>query len=541
MHNHATLLDFFNKNIKTGAVLKVVMTANRPDGIAILDYGGQYCHLIARRVREMNVYSEILPSDATSQDILKLAKVMKTKGIILSGSPHSVNRDNAPKLDPSILELDLPVLGLCYGLQLLAKMYGGVLRKGDFREYGITKIYIEHPEGVLEGMEKIEEVWMSHGDTVYKAPENFRTLAYTEACPVAAMKHKDKPFFGLQWHPEVVHTKHGKDMLRNFIFNICKCSPNWKPLDTIDEAVVKIKNTVGNSSAIIALSGGVDSSVAAALAGRALGERLTAVHVDHGLMRRNESEEVEKAFKDKEIKLVVVTSRERFLKRLKEVTDPEEKRKIIGEEFIRVFEEEARKVGAEYLIQGTIYPDRIESGITKNSDTIKTHHNVGGLPPHMEFRLVIDPLQDLYKDEVRALGERLDLPHNLIWRQPFPGPGLAVRIMGQVTPEKLEVLRWADAIVCEEIETHHFSDELWQYFAVLTNTKSTGVKGDERAYGWTIAIRVVESVDAMTANFSKLPWQVLERISNRIGNEVPSVTRVVYDITHKPPATIEWE
>jgi GMP synthase (glutamine-hydrolysing) len=512
-----------------------------PDGIIILDYGGQYCHLIARRVRENNVYSEILPSDATAKDIQKLSRVMITKGIILSGSPHSVNRRDALKLDESVLELDLPILGLCYGLQLLADMYGGELRKGRIREYGITYVNIDSPEGVLEGMNDVEQVWMSHGDTVFKAPESFKVLAHTDACPVAAMKHKENPIYGLQWHPEVVHTKRGKEMLRNFIFNVCGCSPNWKPVDTIDESVAKIKEAVGANRAIIALSGGVDSSVAAAIAGIALGEKLVAVHVDHGLMRMNESQEAESAFTDRGLELVIVNAQDRFLSRLKGVTDPEEKRKIIGEEFIRVFEEEARKIGAEYLIQGTIYPDRIESGITKDSDTIKTHHNVGGLPMNIDFKEVIDPLQDLYKDEVRALGNQLGLPEELVLRQPFPGPGLAVRLIGEVTPEKLEVLRKADSIVCQEIEALPLSGELWQYFAVLTNTKSTGVKGDERAYGWTVAIRVVESVDAMTANFSKLPWEVLEKISNRIGNEIPQVTRVVYDVTHKPPATIEWE
>jgi len=376
---------------------------------------------------------------------------------------------------------------------------------------------------------------------VSRAPRGFRALAHTDRAPVAAMKHEKKPIYGLQWHPEVAHTEHGAEMLRNFVFKVCVCKPNWRPLDRVEEAVKAIRSKVGDGKAIIALSGGVDSSVAAAIAGMALGERLVAVHVDQGLMRMNESDGVEEAFRGRGVNLVVVHAKERFLRRLRGVKDPEEKRKIIGEEFIRVFEDEARKVGAEYLIQGTIYPDRIESGITRNSDTIKTHHNVGGLPLQMEFKAIIDPLQDLYKDEVRALGERLGLTRELVWRQPFPGPGLAVRVMGFVTEEKLEALRKADSIVVEEVEKHSFKERLWQYFAVLTDTMSTGVKGDERAYGWTIAVRIVESVDAMTANFSKAPWDVLECISNRIGNEVPGVTRVVYDITHKPPSTIEWE
>jgi GMP synthase (glutamine-hydrolysing) len=514
-------------------------TKDLPDGIAILDFGGQYCHLIARRVRELNVYSEILPSDAKRADIEALSSVMNLRGIIFSGSPSSVKSLDALTLDPEILEVGVPVLGLCYGLQLLANMHGGKLEKS--REYGVTKAYVDEPIGVLEGLQTCEMVWMSHGDTVFEAPKGWKPLAHTERAPVAAMVQPEKQIWGLQWHPEVVHTEHGKEMLSNFVIKVCKAEPNWRPLDAVEKAVEKIKETVRDGRAIIALSGGVDSSVAAALAARALGERLMAVHVDQGLMRLNESEEVYEAFKDRGLKLEVVDAKERFIKRLDGVVDPEEKRKIIGEEFIRVFEEKAHKFGADYLIQGTIYPDRIESGITKNSDTIKTHHNVGGLPSLMDFKEVIDPLGDLYKDEVRDLGERLGLPKEVVWRQPFPGPGLAVRIIGAVTEEKLDVLRRADAIVVEEVEKHPFSEGLWQYFAVLTDTKSTGVKGDERAYGYTVAVRIVESVDAMTANFSFAPWEVLERISNRIGNEIPSVTRIVYDITHKPPSTIEWE
>ncbi len=513
----------------------------KPDGIVILDFGGQYCHLIARRIREMNVYSEILSCDASPEEIEVLGGVMRVRGIILSGSPASVRREDAPKLDEGVLGLGLPVLGLCYGHQLIAHMHGGEVRRGERREYGITEAFIDRPVGVLREMAPVERVWMSHGDTVFSVPDEFEVLAHTEVSPVAAFRHRSRPLHGLQWHPEVVHTEKGREMLRNFVFDICGCQPNWRPEDAVERAVREIREAVGGSKAVIALSGGVDSSVAAALAAKALGDRLVAVHVDHGLMRMNESEAVRETFRELGVDLVVVRARRRFLDRLKGVVDPEEKRKIIGEEFIRVFEAEARRTGAEYLIQGTIYPDRIESGFRRHSDKIKTHHNVGGLPLNIEFKAVIEPLRDLYKDEVRALGARLGLPEAIVRRQPFPGPGLAVRIVGEVTEEKLELLRRADAVVCEEVEASGLSEEVWQYFAVLTDTKSTGVKGDERAYGWTVAVRIVESVDGMTAGFSKAPWDLLERISTRITNEVPEVTRVVYDITHKPPSTIEWE
>ncbi|MFQ6053013.1 MAG: glutamine-hydrolyzing GMP synthase, partial [Candidatus Bathyarchaeia archaeon] len=433
-----------------------------------------------------------------------------------------------------------PVLGLCYGHQLLAHIHGGEVRRGSKREYGVTEAHIRRPVGVLRGMGPVERVWMSHGDTVFSVPEGFEVLARTEVSPVAAFRHRSKRLHGLQWHPEVVHTERGREMLGNFAFDICGCRPSWRPGDTVERAVREIREAVGGSRAIIALSGGVDSSVAA-LAAEALGERLVVVHVDNGLMRMDESETVEETFRKLGVNLVVARARRRFLTRLRGVVDPEEKRRIVGEEFIRVFEEEARRTGAEYLIQGTIYPDRIESGFRRHSDKIKTHHNVGGLPVNIEFKAVLEPLRDLYKDEVRRLGARLGLPDSIVGRQPFPGPGLAVRIVGEVTEEKLEVLRRADAIVCEEVEASGLAEEVWQYFAVLTGAKSTGVKGDERAYGWTVGVRIVESVDGMTASFRKAPWDLLERISTRITNEVPEVTRVVYDITHKPPSTIEWE
>jgi GMP synthase (glutamine-hydrolysing) len=515
--------------------------SEKPDGIVILDFGGQYSHLIARRVREMNVYSEILPCDATVGEIRAMDATMNVKGIILSGSPASLRLEDSPRLAEGVLVMGLPILGLCYGHQLISHMHGGEVKRGEKREYGITDAAIDRPEGVLEGMAPVERVWMSHGDTVFTLPDDFEILAHTEISPVAAFKHKTKPLHGLQWHPEVAHTQRGQEMLGNFVLNVCGSRQNWKPLDFVEKAVGDIRERVGDSKAIIALSGGVDSSVAAALAAEALGERLVAVHVDHGFMRMDESEAVEETFRDLGVDLVVIQARDRFLEKLKGVTDPEEKRERIGEEFIRVFEAEARLTGAEYLIQGTIYPDRIESGVRRHSDRIKTHHNVGGLPLNIEFREVIDPLRDFYKDEVRALGRRLGLPESIVQRQPFPGPGLAVRIIGEVTEEKLEMLRKADAIVTYEVEASSLMETAWQYLAVLTDTLSTGVKGDERDYGATVAVRIVESVDGMTASFSKAPWDVLEKISTRITNEIPGVTRVVYDITHKPPATIEWE
>ncbi len=518
-----------------------VLEHSKPDGIAILDFGGQYCHLIARRVREMNVYTEILPCDADLDEIGSLTNVMNLKGIILSGSPASINIQGSPRLSEGVLEIGLPILGLCYGHQLIAYMYGADVRRGDKREYGITEVIIDIPDEILKGLNSHEKVWMSHGDTVFSLPNEFQIQAHTNTSPIAAFKHTTKPIYGLQWHPEVVHTRQGKKMLENFVLDICGCNQNWKPYDSIQKAVQEIQNTVGDSKAIIALSGGVDSSVAAALAAKALGDRLIAVHVDHGLMRINESDIVEGTFTNMGVNLIVARVKQRFLKKLKGVIDPEEKRKIIGEEFIRVFEAEARQTGAEYLIQGTIYPDRIESGFRTHSDKIKTHHNVGGLPLDIEFKEIIEPLRDFYKDEVRKLGVKLDLPFSIVNRQPFPGPGLAVRIIGEITEEKLETIRQADAIVCEEVESSDLLKTAWQYLAVLTDTMSTGVKGDEREYGATVAVRIVESVDGMTANFSKAPWNILERISTRITNSIPGVTRVVYDITHKPPATIEWE
>jgi len=511
------------------------------DTILVLDFGGQYCHLIGRRIRENGVYSEIVAHDIKPEEIALLKEKFNVKGLILSGGPASVYETRAPKIKKEILDLGLPILGLCYGHQLIAQIVGGKVEKAENREYGVSYVTVDKPVGVLKEMEWKEKVWMSHGDTVFALPSEFEVLAHTENCPVAAFRHKEKPIYGLQWHPEVVHTEKGMQMLRNFIFEVCKCKANWRMEDQIEKMVNEIKAEVNEGRAIIALSGGIDSSVATALAAKAIGDKLTAVFVDHGFMREGEPEFVKEIFGKFKINLLIVDAQERFLARLKGVIDPEKKRKIIGEEFIRVFEEIAEKTGADYLIQGTIYPDRIESGFRKFSDKIKTHHNVAGLPTKMKFKKIVEPLRDLYKDEVRRVANILGLPKEIVFRQPFPGPGLAVRVIGELTKEKVRIAKRADKIVVEEIEKSGLTENLWQYFAVLTNTKATGVKGDARAYGHVVALRIVESREAMTASFAKIPYEVLERISTRITNEIPEVTRVVYDITHKPPATIEWE
>ena len=513
----------------------------RPDTILVLDFGGQYCHLIGRRVREHQVYSEVVPHDITAKEVKALRERFNIKGLILSGGPLSVYEDNAPKWDPNILDLNVPVLGLCYGHQLIAYFSGGKVEPARKREYGVTYAVVDKPLGVLKGLNRTERVWMSHGDTVCALPNEYEILAHTENCPVAAFKHKEKPIYGLQWHPEVVQTRNGMKMLRNFIFEVCRSEANWRMENIIEKAVKEVKQTVGNRKALIALSGGIDSSTATALAAKAIGKNLTAVFVDHGFMRKGEPQFVRSTFKEFGINFISVDARKRFLQKLRGVTDPERKRKIIGEEFIRVFEKVAKKVGADYLIQGTIYPDRIESGFRKFSDKIKTHHNVAGLPLKIQFKAIVEPLRDLYKDEVRKVAETLGLPKEIVRRQPFPGPGLAVRVASEVTEEKIDVVRRADKIVTEEIERAGLKQKLWQYFAVLTGSKSTGVKGDSRAYAYTIAVRAVESKEAMTASFAKIPYKTLETISTRITNELPQVTRVVYDITHKPPATIEWE
>jgi GMP synthase (glutamine-hydrolysing) len=511
------------------------------DTILVLDFGGQYCHLIGRRIREHGVYSEIVPHDISPEEVADLNKKFNVKGLIFSGGPSSVYGPNAPRLHPRILEVNLPILGLCYGHQLLAQITEGKVEPATCKEYGIAQVSIDKPVGILEGLSDKEKVWMSHGDTVMAAPPEFESLAHTENCPVAAFRHKTKPIYGLQWHPEVIHTENGMRMLQNFIFQVCKAQANWQMEDLIGKMVKELQTETAGAKAIIGLSGGIDSSVATALAAKALGERLTAVYVDHGFMREGETEAIRQTFQKYPIRLIVANAQERFMNKLRGVTEPETKRKIMGEEFIRVFEEIANESGAQYLIQGTIYPDRIESGFRKNSDKIKSHHNVAGLPDKIKFKKILEPLCDLYKDEVRKVAKMLELPKEIVNRQPFPGPGLAVRIIGPLTEEKVAIAKKSDKIVREEIELNGLDESLWQYFSVVTDTKATGVKGDSRAYGYVVAVRAMESREAMTASFAKIPFQVLEKISTRITNEIGQVTRVVYDITHKPPATIEWE
>ena len=511
------------------------------DTILVLDFGGQYCHLIGRRVREHGVYSEIVPHDISPEEIISLNQKFNVKGLILSGGPSSVYEKNAPKLHPRILEVSLPILGLCYGHQLLAQVTRGKVEPATCKEYGIARVTIDKPVGVLEGLNEKEQVWMSHSDTVITPPPNFEALAHTDNCPVAAFRHNFKPIYGLQWHPEVIHTENGMRMLHNFIFAVCKAEANWQMEDLIGKMIRELQTEINGGRAIIGLSGGIDSSVATALAAKALGEKLTAVYVDHGFMRAGETETIKETFEKFPIHFIVANAQDRFMAKLQGITEPEAKRKIMGEEFIRVFEEAANVSGAEYLIQGTIYPDRIESGFRKNSDKIKSHHNVAGLPEKIKFKKILEPLRDLYKDEVRKVARMLDLPKEIVNRQPFPGPGLAVRIIGPLTEEKVMIAKKSDQIVREEIEKCDFQGILWQYFSVVTDTKATRVKGDARAYGYVVDVRCMESREAMTASFTKVPYAILERISTRITNEIPQITRVVYDITHKPPATIEWE
>ncbi len=505
--------------------------------ILILDFGGQYNQLIARRVRECNVYSEVVPFDISIEKI----KEKNPKGIIFTGGPASVYGENAPRCSEGIFELGIPVLGICYGMQLMTYTLGGNVARADKREYGTTDVSIDNSSLLFEGFENINGFLMSHTDFVEKVPEGFKNIGHTTSCPNAAMENKEKNLYGIQFHPEVNSSINGTQVIRNFLFNICKCSGDWIISSFVEESIAKLKEKIGDKKALCALSGGVDSSVAAVLLSRAIGKNLTCIFVDHGLLRKNEGNEVEEVFKNQDINFIRVNAKDRFLAKLAGVTDPERKRKIIGEEFIRVFEEEAKKIGAvDFLVQGTIYPDVIESGLGKSS-VIKSHHNVGGLPDYVDFKEIVEPLRDLFKDEVRKTGLELGMPENLVFRQPFPGPGLAIRIIGDITEDKLTILQDADYIFREEIANAGLHKNINQYFAVLTNLKSVGVMGDERTYDYTVALRAVETTDFMTGVWSKIPYEVLEKVSSRIVNEVNHVNRVVYDITSKPPATIEWE
>ncbi len=507
------------------------------DLVLVLDFGGQYNQLIARRVREAKVYSEMISYKTPVEKI----KAMNPKGIIFSGGPASVNQEGAPRLSSEIYELGIPILGICYGMQLMTIQLGGCVDRPNAKEYGRTEITIEADEGLWAGLAGAHQCWMSHGDSVKELPAGFKRAAFTSNTPVAAMYCPDRNFYGVQYHPEVRHTPEGQAMLENFLYKVCGCSASWTMESFIEAQVAEIRQKVGTKKVLCALSGGVDSSVAAVLVHKAVGDQLTCVYVDHGFMRKDESEQVKVTFIGQfHLNLDFVDASERFMAKVRGISDPETKRKLIGNEFIRLFEDEARKLGQiDFLVQGTLYPDIVESG-TETAETIKTHHNVGGLPEDMQFEL-IEPLRMLFKDEVRAVGLELGLPEEIVWRQPFPGPGLAIRIVGEITSEKLDILKEADAIVREEIIGAGLNREIWQYFAVLASIHSVGVMGDSRTYSYPIILRAVTSDDAMTADWAKLPYELLERISSRIVNEVQGVNRVVYDITSKPPGTIEWE
>lgn len=505
--------------------------------ILIADFGGQYNQLIARRVREEHVYCEVVPFD----QIVSAAQRRKPKGIIFTGGPASVYAPGAPLVDSVIFSLGIPVLGICYGAQLTAHLLGGKVESPAFKEYGKVELSITGESLLFKGIAHQTTCWMSHRDYIAQSPAGFQVTARTRLCPAAAIEDASRRLYGVQFHPEVLHTPFGQTLLHNFLFSICGVQGDWTMEHFKETEINRIKNKVENRNVLCALSGGVDSSVAAMLVHQAVGSRLTCVFVDHGLLRKDEGDEVERLFKGAyRMNLIRINAQSRFLNKLKGVTDPEQKRKIIGAEFIAVFEEEARKLGQmDYLLQGTIYPDVIESG-TGPASVIKSHHNVGGLPKDMKLKL-LEPLRLLFKDEVRRLGTELGLPEKLIWRQPFPGPGLAVRCLGEVTEEKLYLIRESDAILREEISRAGLDNEIWQYFTFLPNIKSVGVMGDERTYSHTIGIRAVTSTDAMTCNWARIPYETLERISSRIVNEVEGVNRVIYDVTSKPPATIEWE
>jgi GMP synthase (glutamine-hydrolysing) len=513
-------------------------TGREPRPVLVLDFGAQYAQLIARRIREANVYSEIVPFDSTVEEL----KAKRPAGLVLSGGPASVYEPGAPSIDPAVFDIGVPVLGICYGLQVMARALGGEVAPTGVREYGRTELHVTSQGVVLADLPEHETVWMSHGDAAVRAPEGFRVTAHTDAIPIAGMEDPERGLYAVQFHPEVAHTPRGQDVMKRFLYDGCGLLPDWTPANVIERSVERIREQVGEQEAICALSGGVDSAVAALLVYKAIGDRLTCVFVDTGLLREGEAEQVEDTFaRHFRVPLVHVKAADRFLAKLAGVEDPERKRKIIGEEFIRVFEEVAREHrGAKFLVQGTLYPDVIESG-SRTAAKIKSHHNVGGLPEDMDLDLV-EPLRDLFKDEVRRVGAELGLPEEITGRQPFPGPGLAVRVMGDVTAERLALVRAADHILREEIRRAGLDAVLWQWYAaLLAGVRSVGVMGDGRTYQHPVVIRAVTSEDAMTADWARLPYDVLDRIASRIVAEVPGVNRVVYDVSSKPPATIEWE
>lgn len=512
----------------------------KKETVIVLDFGGQYNQLIARRVREANVYCEVLPYNLNLDQI----KERNPKGIIFTGGPASVYDDGAPRCNKELFNMGIPILGICYGSQLMTYLLGGTVVKADRREYGKTEVETDNRSRLFKGVNKKSICWMSHTDRIDKMADGFVSSAHSDSCPVAALENEAKSLYAVQFHPEVVHTQEGTKILHNFLYEICNCAGDWKMSSFAEDSICSIREKVGSGKVLCALSGGVDSSVAAVMLSKAIGKQLTCIFVDHGLLRKNEGDEVEHVFGPDgpyDLNFIRVNVQKRFYDKLAGVAEPEAKRKIIGEEFIRVFEEEAKKIGkVDYLVQGTIYPDVIESGLGKSA-VIKSHHNVGGLPDYVDFKEIIEPLRLLFKDEVRKTGLELGIPDSLVYRQPFPGPGLAIRIIGEVTEEKIKILQDADAIYREEISNAGIQGQIGQYFAALTNMRSVGVMGDERTYDYAIALRAVTTTDFMTAEAAELPWEVLGRCSNRIVNEVKHVNRVLYDCTGKPPATIEFE